>query len=215
MRKTKEEAELTRQALINAAEHLFIEKGLSRTTHNDIATRAGVTRGALNWHFPEGKSGILSALLERKRQMPERLANHLAQCELGAQAPVSIMRLTLIQDLQSLSRDEQLQRILLLTNSRNEFIGEFAWVNEKLDLHMRECRDIISHILERGLSCGEITLRGELDADMAASLLLSCIKGTATDWLLKQTLFELARDSEMVVNTLIEGIVIWQRGPVS
>lgn len=215
MRKTKEEAELTRQSLMNAAEHLFIEKGLSRTTHNDIATRAGVTRGALNWHFPEGKTSILAALLERKRQMTERLAAHLAQCEQLAHAPVSIMRLTLVQDLESLSRDTRLQRILLLTSSRNEFIGEFSWVNDQLDLHMHECRDVMSHTFRRGIDCGEIALRHDLTPAMAASMLLSCIKGVVTDWLLKQTLFELAHDSEKVVSTLLDSVVTWQHGPVS
>ncbi|GHC26202.1 TetR family transcriptional regulator [Kushneria pakistanensis] len=215
MRKTKEEAELTRQSLMNAAEHLFIEKGLSRTTHNDIATRAGVTRGALNWHFPEGKTSILAALLERKRQMTERLAAHLSQCEQLAHTPVTIMRLTLVQDLESLARDTRLQRILLLTSSRNEFIGEFAWVNDQLDLHMRECRDMISQTFSRGMSCGEITLRNDLTPDMAASMLLSCIKGMVTDWLLKQSLFELPNDSEKMVSTLLESVVIWQHGPVS
>ena len=215
MRKTKEEAELTRQSLMNAAEHLFIEKGLNRTTHNDIATRAGVTRGALNWHFPEGKTGILAALLERKRQMTERLAAHLAQCEQRAHAPVSILRMTLIQDLESLSRDHRLQRILLLTSSRNEFIGEFAWVNDQLDLHMQECRDMISQTFRRGMDCGEIVLRNGLTPAMAASMLLSCLKGVITDWLLKQTLFELAHDSEKVVSTLLDSVVTWQHGPVS
>ncbi len=215
MRKTKEEAELTRQSLMNAAEHLFIEKGLSRTTHNDIATRAGVTRGALNWHFPEGKTSILAALLERKRQMTERLAAHLAQCEQLAHTPVTIMRLTLVQDLELLARDTRLQRILLLTSSRNEFIGEFAWVNDQLDLHMHECRDMISQTFRRGMDHGEIALRNDLSPDMAASMLLSCIKGVVTDWLLKQTLFELPNDSEKVVSTLLESVVIWQHGPVS
>ena len=45
-RKTKEDAELTRQRLIEAARQVFLEHGVSRTTMAHIAAQAGVTRGA-------------------------------------------------------------------------------------------------------------------------------------------------------------------------
>ena len=44
-RKTKEDAELTRQRLIEAARQVFLEHGVSRTTMAHIAAQAGVTRG--------------------------------------------------------------------------------------------------------------------------------------------------------------------------
>ena len=44
-------AELTRQRLIEAARQVFLEHGVSRTTMAHIAAQAGVTRGAVYWHF--------------------------------------------------------------------------------------------------------------------------------------------------------------------
>ncbi|MBA4253114.1 MAG: TetR family transcriptional regulator, partial [Comamonadaceae bacterium] len=49
-RKTKAEAELTRQRLLDAAELLFLERGVSRTPLHEIAAAAGATRGAIYWH---------------------------------------------------------------------------------------------------------------------------------------------------------------------
>lgn len=40
-RRTKEEAEETRQRILDAAEHLFHERGVSRTSLADIASGAG------------------------------------------------------------------------------------------------------------------------------------------------------------------------------
>lgn len=211
MRKTKEEAELTRQALMNAAEHLFIEKGLSRTTHTDIAERAGVTRGALNWHFPDGKNGILAGLLDRKRQMTERLATQLACCERKGTAPVAIMRDVIIQDLEALALDDRLQRILRLVSSHNEFIGEFAWVNEQLDIHSRECHHMLLDILKCGVECGEIRLRETLTSRQAASLLLSSIIGVVNEWLVGRCHFDLSHDGAVLIDTLLAGIVEWQK----
>ncbi|MFC0269472.1 TetR family transcriptional regulator [Kushneria aurantia] len=207
MRKTKEEAELTRQTLMNAAEHLFIEKGLSRTTHNDIAARAGVTRGALNWHFPDGKNGILAALLDRKRQMTERLAQHLVDSEKSSSRPIAGMRDVLVRDIQSLARDVQLQRILCVINSRNEFIGDFAWVRDQLDQHNRECQSMLAEVFERGLRCGEARLHPGLTPTIAASLLLSSVIGMVNGWLNGCVTFDIAADSELLVDTLFAGML--------
>lgn len=62
-RRTKEEAEETRESLLRAALDLFSEKGYSRTTFNDIAKRIGMTRGAVYWHF-ENKAALLAELID-------------------------------------------------------------------------------------------------------------------------------------------------------
>lgn len=61
---TKEEAQATRHRLLDAAEHVFSAKGVSRTSLNDIAATAGVTRGAIYWHF-KNKTDLFHAMMER------------------------------------------------------------------------------------------------------------------------------------------------------
>nr|AMP19664.1 truncated MtrR [Neisseria gonorrhoeae] len=51
MRKTKTEALKTKEHLMLAALETFYRKGIARTSLNEIAQTAGVTRGALYWHF--------------------------------------------------------------------------------------------------------------------------------------------------------------------
>jgi len=62
-RRTKEEAEKTYHTLLEAAAEQFTMHGVAATTLNDIAQAAGVTRGALYWHF-KGKEDIIRALWE-------------------------------------------------------------------------------------------------------------------------------------------------------
>lgn len=50
-RKTKQQAEETRQEILDAAIKTFSERGVSATSLADIAKSAGVTRGAIYWHF--------------------------------------------------------------------------------------------------------------------------------------------------------------------
>lgn len=64
VRKTKEDALVTRNSILDAAAALFAERGVSATTLQHIATAAGVTRGAIYWHF-EDKGAMFNAMMER------------------------------------------------------------------------------------------------------------------------------------------------------
>jgi len=61
--KKAEQSEVTRTALLQAARELFTEHGYAGTATEDIAQRAGVTRGALYYQFGD-KSGLFYAVLE-------------------------------------------------------------------------------------------------------------------------------------------------------
>jgi TetR/AcrR family acrAB operon transcriptional repressor len=65
-RRTKEEAEQTRQQLLETALALFARQGISRTALKEIATDAGVTHGALYWHF-KNRADLVAGLYEECR----------------------------------------------------------------------------------------------------------------------------------------------------
>ena len=69
-RKCKEDAEKTRQAVLESALDVFSEKGFAKATFDEIAARAGFTKGAVYWYF-RNKADLVAALIteyvERKR----------------------------------------------------------------------------------------------------------------------------------------------------
>src|ERR671910_1894637 len=54
----------TRRTLIDAGRALFTEQGFHDVTTSAIVERAAVTRGALYYHFPEGKDALFEAVFE-------------------------------------------------------------------------------------------------------------------------------------------------------
>ena len=62
MRRTKEDAELTRKAILASAMDIFYEKGYSKTTFDEIAKRINLTKGAVYWYF-RNKPDIVAALI--------------------------------------------------------------------------------------------------------------------------------------------------------
>jgi TetR/AcrR family acrAB operon transcriptional repressor len=65
-KKNCERSEETRQKILDAAEHVFYEKGVDTSTIEDISRRAYVTRGAFYWHFRD-KTDVLHAILQNVR----------------------------------------------------------------------------------------------------------------------------------------------------
>src|SRR5690554_3278114 len=80
MRRTKEEAENTRTAILVAAEMLFLKKGVSHTSLEHIAREAGVTRGAVYWHF-QNKAHLFHEMLNQVRLPAEQITEHISQCD--------------------------------------------------------------------------------------------------------------------------------------
>ena len=62
-RKTKQQALETRQHILDVAIRLFSQQGVSATSLAQIAQAAGVTRGAIYWHF-KNKSDLFSEIWE-------------------------------------------------------------------------------------------------------------------------------------------------------
>ena len=63
MRKTAEETEKTRQAILKAAARIFARIGIDRSTLEQIAMEAGITRGAIYWHFKD-KMAIFDQIMQ-------------------------------------------------------------------------------------------------------------------------------------------------------
>ena len=63
-RRTRKAALETRSRILDAAERVFSRRGVSRTSLDDIARAAGVTRGAIYWHFKD-KADLFGAMLGR------------------------------------------------------------------------------------------------------------------------------------------------------
>lgn len=80
MRRTKEDAEQTRKAVLASAMDMFYEKGYSKTTFDEIAKRINLTKGAVYWYF-RNKPDIVAALIndfadKYLADIKEFIANH-------------------------------------------------------------------------------------------------------------------------------------------
>ena len=76
MKRTKEDALTTKKQIIEKAVELFIRKGFSNTTLDEIAQQTCVTRGAIYWHFKD-KLDIVKELVEIQHENQTKLLSDL------------------------------------------------------------------------------------------------------------------------------------------
>lgn len=91
VRKTKEEAGCTRQAILDAARQVFRQYGVARTTLENIAQAAGLTRGAVYWHFTS-KAEVFLAMKDCTQASLYQTIAHLMDGEGGSDPLLSIER---------------------------------------------------------------------------------------------------------------------------
>lgn len=65
MARTPKVVEDRREQILDAAMHVFAEKGFARATNKDIARRAGITPGLI-YHYFESKEALLMSIVENR-----------------------------------------------------------------------------------------------------------------------------------------------------
>ena len=141
VRKTKEAAELTRQQLIDAARQVFLQRGVSRTTVEHIAAAAGVTRGAVYWHF-SNKTELFRAMRE---QVLLPLIDHMDDTLLveGPEDPLTRIERFLCGTIQFLSEDMATRQTYEIMMIKCEYVDEFAEVLRQI---LQNCTGIVEKV---------------------------------------------------------------------
>src|ERR1700760_3364115 len=107
-RRTKDEAEQTRDAILDAAEKVFYKRGVARTSLDEIARAARVTRGAVYWHFKD-KMELSEAMVERVFLPNEDMLEQLAART--SDTPLQDLEQACRHSLKLMATDKRRQRV--------------------------------------------------------------------------------------------------------
>ena len=173
MRRTKKDTEQTRSAILDAAERLFAEKGISATTLEAISRTAGVTRGAFYWHFKD-KADLMGALCAR-RSLPqfEMLSRAIEE---GHTDPLSLLEAAGREVLAIFEADEGQQRLFRILSNH----GEDNEVAGRIDERNRDLFDLLRRVADGAQQTGTLNL--DFTPQEAAILMLVMINGLLSEW---------------------------------
>jgi AcrR family transcriptional regulator len=171
-RKSAEDAELTRQNLVAAGIQVFAEHGYAGTILEMVSQRAGVTRGAVYWHF-KGKDALLRTVLDDCVLPLENFLDHGASFEEEMAQLCRAMSRTL--------HHQQSRQICELMLQKSERVAELSPVALRLHDAQNRFHEQLKALLGRGVSRGE--LHANLDVRVSSQILQVCFTGLIVECL--------------------------------
>lgn len=175
-RKTKAEAELTRQKLLDTAEILFSERGVSNTSLADIASAAGMTRGAIYWHF-KNKIDLFEAMHARVRLSASEIEGEV----MAAPDPVSGLRDYWTGKLLQVAHDDQHRRVIDILFRKCEYVDEYHTASIRISEWSGEIVQVMTAIFAKAADAN--LLVPDLSPNAAARTTFSMITGIVFSWL--------------------------------
>lgn len=201
MRRTKEESEKTREDLLNAAVRIFSEKGIARSTLDEIAKAANVTRGAVYWHF-ENKTQIFDALHERlHRPLIEMILEDL---EKDHPEPLTQLRDLCLQLLLDIEKDEQKRQALSLFMMKCDYSGDLAPYKDKHREKKAESMRLFKRYIEKAKKAGKLYTK--TDPELLTQCISCFMKGILFEYLDIPEGFDIENKAPKLINLFFSNL---------
>ncbi|MFB9868950.1 TetR family transcriptional regulator [Vreelandella sulfidaeris] len=201
MSRRKADAERTQETILNAAETTFLTQGVSRTTLAHIAQAAGVSRGAIYWHF-EDKAALFDALLERVRIPLDEIVDDVAVKT--DMTPLESLRDIAQRSLNAVCHDLSLQRAATIVLHRCEKLEDDHPRINMITQLSEHAEARVEMLFEQAQVAGR--LRPDLTPASARRQFHGFLIGVCFDWLQDPQQYSLADEGSAIVETLIRGL---------
>jgi len=200
-RKRHEDALATREQLLDAAERVFRRRGVGHTSLAEVADEAGVTRGAIYWHFKD-KADLFQALVQRV-EMPINAAME-EMSRASAADPLGAVRSLAVRALQGLAGCRRTQAVFDVVFLRCEYTEELAPVRARQLEDRKDCLHRCEAAFEQAIAKGQ--LPADTDARVAAQGLYAFVTGLMRTWVETPGRFDLGAVAPPLVDVFIAGL---------
>lgn len=199
-RKTKADALETRAQILDAAIEVFLERGVAAATLEQIAERAGFTRGAVYWHF-KNKLEIFQQLLEEVHL--SFIEGLLRDLDIDHPQPLEQLRDRCVELLLELENDKRKSDILRIIYLR----GDLAQGTEAMFERRRENKErnlkLIAAYFQRAIQKGH--LAQDADPDVLALSLMCYLSGIALEFFRNEDAIQLSRNAPKMLDQFLGG----------
>lgn len=147
MAQRKDKSQAMREKILNTATQLFIQKGSEKTSMQDIAQTAGISKGAIYHHFKSKNEIVLAVMSSRQELMEEEMKQWLKATE-------------------NLTGREQLQTIIKsnlgsqTARTIDGIVGEYekdaGFILTMMRDNLRIGASVVSDIIKKGMADGSL-----------------------------------------------------------
>src|SRR5690554_6521238 len=188
MRRTKEDAEKTRQTVLEAALTLFSRDGYSLTTLSRIAKEAGCSRGPIYWHF-QTKDDLYEAVLGYSQEPLEVL---VAECAAMWDTPIEAMDRFIEQWLSLLANNRQYRQSFEILLNKTELTDAMSRTLKRERALTKSIIGLFQDLVGRAVAEGMISTQE--DPKDLGLLCYTYLMGITQTWLFAPKLFSLKKE---------------------
>src|SRR5579884_742100 len=196
MARTPKVVEDRREQILDAAMHVFAEKGYTRATNKDIAREAGITAGLI-YHYFDSKEALLKAMIDERS--PVGMLRSLPQ-EMLALPPGTLLPIVLQQAL-SIIESEDFVRLIRV------FLPEVIHNPEMSPLGVGVLQQVLNFMADyftTKIQSGELR---QCDPNLTAQVLLGSVIG----FILRRQIFRdphaLQLSHEQIVTSVVDTVL--------
>ncbi|MBT00453.1 MAG: TetR family transcriptional regulator [Oceanospirillaceae bacterium] len=196
MRRTKEEAEQTRLQIMSVALELFARQGIAATSLTGIARAAGVTRGAIYWHF-KNKWDLFDAIWQHYSG-PINALGEASQAEDEAD-PLGKLAQLFHLVLFKMENDEGFRRMIVMCSRESAVWGQD--IPDRIKQFQEELHQKRRRTLENAMRKGQ--LPADLDPDAGSLMIKVMLEGVLMSWLQRPDCFSIADRADQIVESIM------------
>lgn len=201
MRRTKKEAEQTKQAILLAALDVFDKKSYDTATLSNIAKKAGVTRGAIYWHF-ENKFDILKELMDK--YYGEFLNNIFEKMSENNESALDTIRIIFNSYVTEILENPETLKFRRVIELKISFTEDTEQINELFGRFKSEILNKLIGVIKIGQEKNEI--RGDMTAEFLGVSLMSWVFGYESMTLSPCKISEISLSDQSLIENLIKFI---------
>ncbi len=202
MRRTKEESEQTRRQILASARDVFARQGVTRTSLEQIARAAGVTRGAIYWHFAD-KTELFYAMREQV-SLPMVDKTGFAWFPADTADPLASVERFLLQVVRTLETDPATRQTFQIMGFKCEYVDG---LERELNLHNNRCTELnasLTAVYRRAERAGQ--MRKGLKPAPAALATCSFLVGLVRLWLMDRTGKQVRNKAKSIVKAHVDSL---------
>lgn len=201
VRRTKEEAAVTRQILLQAALTVFSRQGYSATRLEDIAAEAQVTRGAIYHHFGSKPELYTEMVMEYSKPLMQ-----IVEDAIEAEGTMrETVRRIFVHTCAAIEDDPRVRAIQEISVTKTELSPELMESMAIKQSTVESQFTFLSQGFTEGIAQGEF--RAGLDPDDMALAYFAYLNGMVVVWLLSQQAFSIKARAPYLIDLFLQGIV--------
>lgn len=184
-----------RQLILEAATHVFAERGFFAAQVADIARRAGIAAGTVYLYF-KNKDDLLTSLFDRTMQDAIRDGREALESVVD---PADRLRRIARLHLERLGRDRDLAVVFQVElRQSTKFMARLSATR------LRSYLGIIRDTIAEGQSQG--VFRATVPPTLGAKMFFGALDEMATNWILSDRKYALVDDADGVVDVFLYGV---------